>query len=310
MVRKQLLQLTKLRNFLTIDRSNHITLFQTTIGSSTISTNLSHINTIHGTQVGVLTLFFLLVNIIAHIKTRDTQQSTLHSTKLLQVGYHLIHDSSRNGKTITRERTRLRIKHCIDTNQLTMRIYQSTTRVTWIDSSVRLNKTIDATRCSIERTSLSTYNTSCHSRSQTKRVTNGQYPLTQFQFIRVTHFYGGQSLSLNLNQRQVCRLIRTNDTSFKFAVIIEFNCHFIGIFHHVVIRYDITVFSKNHTRTCTLTFRSLNLTLLSTIISATKEIAKEIVKTKWVRILNRLCFAISSYLYIYHRVYSILSSVC
>ena len=95
------------------------------------------------TQVHILALSLLRIDIVVYIGTLDIQNGTLHGSVFLQVIYHLGHDGGRDGKPVTAIGTCLWVEHGIDTYQLTIGVYQCTTRVTCVDGGVCLNETLN-----------------------------------------------------------------------------------------------------------------------------------------------------------------------
>ena len=230
-----------------------------------------------------------------------TKNSTLNGTINLQVGNDLVHNRSRNGKTIAAVATGLAIQHSVDTNQLTLLVHQSTTTVTSIDGSIGLDKALDT--IGTEGTSLSTNDTCGYSTGQVKGVTNSQYPLSQLQIITITNGDGRKVLTVNLYQRQVGSWVTTNDTTLELAIVIQLHLYLISFAYHMIVGYNITVTADNYTTTCTMSVRSFVFTLLWLLTSTAKaeEIAKEVTE----RILNRhsLCLTCLRYLNIYNGIY-------
>ena len=69
--------------------------------ASTIFLYFLYINTLIGAEVDFLAFLFLLVDVIVYIASYDAEESTLYGTIFFQVGYDLVHDGCRDGKTIS-----------------------------------------------------------------------------------------------------------------------------------------------------------------------------------------------------------------
>ena len=134
------LKLSHLCNLLTINICDNITILKTCILSSTTISNLIYIDTFVSAKVNLLLLCLLTIKIATNISSLNTEHTTLYLTVFLQISNNLIHDCCRDSETIACEVTCLRVEHCVDTNKLTLHVYESTTRVTCIDSSISLDE--------------------------------------------------------------------------------------------------------------------------------------------------------------------------
>ena len=124
---ENLLKLSHLCNLLTIDVCDNITVLDTCFLSSKAFSNTYYIDTFVCAKVNFLLLCLLLIKIVTNILTTNTEQATLYLTVFLQISNNLVHDCCRDSKSIACEVTSLRVEHCVDTNKLTLHVYESTT---------------------------------------------------------------------------------------------------------------------------------------------------------------------------------------
>ena len=204
------LQFTELGYLLTIDSSDDVAFLQACSFCSTVFNNLCHINTFHCSEVNLLVFLLFGIDIVLDVSTLDTDHCSLNVTILLEVINHLIHNGSRNCKTITDVRTCLRVKHGVDANQFTASVHQSTARVSLVDGSIGLDKTLNT--IGTKRTSLSRDNTGRYRIVKSKGISNSKYPLADTHIVAVGDSNGWEILAVDLDESQVCGLIGTNDT--------------------------------------------------------------------------------------------------
>ena len=253
-----------------------------------------------------MTLFVLHSNVVAHVGVLNAQHCALHSAEVLEVVHYLGHNRCGNRETITAERTRLRIKHSVDTHQFATRIDKGATRITGIDGSIGLDETFNTIRRP-ECACLGRDNTCRHGVGQTKGIANSKHPFAKLYIVRVCHGNGGESLFFHLNQGKVGRFVQTDNARLKFAVVVELYGQFISICHDMVIGYDITIFGKDDPRTSPRALGRLNLALTLLGSTVTKELAEEIFKRIVVR--NCLHLRIGGYLNIYYGVHRLFGSI-
>lgn len=109
-----------------------------------------------------------------------------------------------------------------------------------------------------------------------------------------------QFVGLDFDERQVGLGVSADDAALKFAVVVKFHEQFVGIFHHVVVSYDVAVGREYHARAGTLPLRSLDLALLLAAAAVSEEVAEEIFKR--VNILDGLRFAVGGDLYVHNGI--------
>ena len=153
------LQLTELRDFLSVDVGDHVVFLQACVSSGTVFHDLCDVDTFHRAEIHLVALLLLSIDIHVHVGTFDADHGALYVAVLLDVGHHLVHDGGGDGKAITDIRTCLGVDHGVDTDQRTVGVYQCTTRVTLVDGSISLNHRRD-TRT--HRTGLGRYDTCGH----------------------------------------------------------------------------------------------------------------------------------------------------
>ena len=123
---------------------NDITLLQASLCGSTVVNDFGNIDALHCSEVNFLALFLLCVNVIVHVGSLNANHGALHVSELLQVVYHLIHNSSGNSEAIADVRARLRVDHRVDADELATSVDQGAARVTLIDGCVSLDHRLHA----------------------------------------------------------------------------------------------------------------------------------------------------------------------
>ena len=304
-----LLQLSHLRHFLSVNSSDDIALLETGISSCTIILYFGDIHTFIGTEVHFLILLLLHIDVSTRILSLYTNKTALNTAILFKIGYHLIHYSSRNGESVTDVWARRRGQHSIDADEFTTRIDESTARVALIDGCIGLYERLNT--IGTQRTSLCWHYTCCHRCSQVERVTDGEYPLAHLDIIAWDNLDGRQVLSIYFDECQVGILVRTDDTSRKFTIVIQSDSQFVSTIHNVVICYDVAIGWDNDATACALLLRSLYLTLLTALTSLSEE--SEWVKHIAERIvlhLYLLHFGVLEELDVYYTRQSLLCCYC
>ena len=126
----------------------------------------------------------------------------------------------------------------IDADHLAVHVEQGTSGVTRIHSRIRLNKGHVGF---IQRTRGGTHDPGSHAVLEAERRTDGDYPLTGPQALRVTEANGGQAGRGNFDQRHIAALVDANHLGDEFPAIGELDCHLGGIGHHVRIGQHVTI---------------------------------------------------------------------
>ena len=173
-----------------------------------------------------------------------------------------------------------------------MRVHQGAARITSIDGSIRLYETFDA--IGTQGASLGRNNACRYGAGEVKRVAYCQNPLTQLQVVRVANLDGRQVFGVNLHERKVGGLVRTNDAALEFATIVKFYGNLVSLSHYVIIRHDVAILRDDDTRTSSVAVGLLILALLRllTTLAKAKEVSKEILK--WILHLHTLRLAFDS----------------
>ena len=139
----------------------------------------------------------------------DAQHHALYAAVFLQVVYHLVHDRSRDGKTVTCIRTGLGIEHGVDTYQFALGVDQCTARVACVDGSIGLDEALYAV--STQRTCLGRDDTCGNGVVQSEWVAHCDDPFTHLHVVAVGDRKGRQVLAVNLDQGKVGGLVGTDD---------------------------------------------------------------------------------------------------
>ena len=103
----------------------------------------------------------------------------------------------------------------------------------------------------------------------------------------------------NLDQSEIGVLVLSDDAAFELAVVVEFYKNFVGVFHNVVVRYDISVGGENHSRAGSAALGRLTRLLLARCALA-EEISEKVLKG--IEVLHVLLGGCGRYFYVDDRV--------
>lgn len=264
-----LLQLTHLRDLLTVDIDDDIILLQTGSGTGAIRIDTVDIDALVGTEVYALAVFFLGIDIVEHVTTLDTEPCTLYTAILLNIADDLVHDGRRNGEAITCVTAGRRVEHGVDADELATRVDEGTAGVTGVDSGIGLDERGD-TCCGsrlVDAAAFGTDDTGGDGAVQTVGVTDGDDPLADLQVVTVADRQGGEVLGIDLDEGEVGDLVGTNDPCGELAVVVEGDGQLVGAFYDMVIGDDISVRADDDTTTRGFLLRRLHLLLAGAAVA-------------------------------------------
>ena len=170
------LQTTHLVGVLSGQFHNDIALLEAGFLCGTSICNLVNVHSAYGSEVYLVALCFLHINVVAYVSSLHAQYRTLHHAIGFEVGHYLIHNGGGDGESVTAITTSLAVNHGIDAYKLASFVDQSATAVTRIDGSIGLDETLD-TVCA-QRAGLVAYHTSSYGAGKIEGIAHSQYPLT------------------------------------------------------------------------------------------------------------------------------------
>ncbi len=230
--------------------------------------------------------FLLFRKFRSNIRNIDSQYGSLYGTVLLDVGNYLFNNAHGHSKGIARKSIGTRYDRRIDSDQFSSGIDQSASTIAGIHRSVGLNKRFNAeigitliplysiliiASQNSYVPALGTDNTRSNRRSQIQRITDGQHPLANLEFIGISEGNKTEALFFNFNQSNIGTGVGSNHFGLIITPVVESDRYFVGSFNNMIIGNNITVCRNDNSRTITgLGSRSL------VVIPVTEEIFKNI----------------------------------
>src|SRR5208282_2050097 len=89
--------------------------------------------------------------------------------------------------------------------------------------------------------------------AQSERISDGEHPIAHFDLIGVADVCRRQIFPcVNLNYREVCLRVSSDDLRLEFSLVSQRDCQFFGAFHYMVVSKDVAVLRNDYARSCPL----------------------------------------------------------
>src|SRR5690606_33619198 len=192
----------------------------------------------------------LLRHTCVDVADLDAEKAALNLPEFQQIVRHLSNKTDGYGKRVTLIHTVVGGDSCINANEFTLKIDQSSTTIAGIDRGVGLDEGLYLQVIAIPEyadvSGFSAHDSCCDRRVQVERIANSEYPFSRTYAVGISIFDEGKIMCLNFQQRKVGGRVRSYQLGKVTLVVAHHDFNVRCFCNDVMVGHNIAIIRDDH----------------------------------------------------------------